>query len=63
MDVPSEVDLSDSLGARILVIGDFYQDINTMKIKNVENMEILPEEKVPVPTETPSSSTNSAEVE
>lgn len=56
LEVPEEVELKDLIGKRILAIGNYYHDSNTMKVENIENLEILPDEKVVVPVTSPSPS-------
>ncbi len=54
LEVPEEVVLEELIGKRILATGEYNSENRTLKVSNVDDLEILASSPSPIPTNSPS---------
>lgn len=53
LDVPRNLDLSQLVERRILVVGKYSKSLRTIQVLDAKDMEILPKTPIPIPTLEP----------
>lgn len=63
LEVPENIDLSNSIGSRILATGSYNPDTRTLVVTDALDLEILPKEAESIPTTEPDPTSVPAEID
>lgn len=63
LQVPNNIDLQTSIGKRILVIGSYNRSERLFIVSDAKDLEILPKNPVPIPTNPPTPTPTQAPTE
>lgn len=57
LEIPENIDLEKFIGRRVFATGEYGDDSRILKVSDVSDLEIFPEEIIPIPTMKPFPST------